>query len=121
MATGWAAHPYAPRSTAETRHAMSYRRYRVPMAHAEASCPHCQGRVFAIPGDPSWFLPDGGEVVDSGYRVDCEPDVAGVPPTATEHGSGILHVYVCQVPRPLPPIAVEASAPMVNRSRRSRE
>ena len=112
IAEGWAAHPYAPRSTEQAMVAMSFSRLRVPPNTAPASCPFCQRPVYAVPGEPDFLFGDGIVVHDPGFRVDCEPDVAGVVPTAEAWGSGISHTHVCGVPRPLPPKADAASATM---------
>lgn len=105
MAEGWAAHPYAPRSTQQTLRPTEYRRYRVPAGTVAASCPSCHAPIYHVPGDPEWTDENGTTHADAGFRVDCEPDVAGVIPTPEAWGSGILHGYVCSIPRPLPTVA----------------
>lgn len=116
IAEGWAAHPYAPRSTEQTLVAMSYRRLRVPPGTTATTCPFCDRPMYCVPGDPNLVCGDGTVVHDPGYRVDCEPDVAGVVPTAEAWGSGISHSYVCGVPRPLPLKADASSATMPDRT-----
>lgn len=103
MAEGFAAHPYAPRSTLDTMRSTSFTRHLIPPDTQPRACAGCGNTVYWINEVPEHEDAEGNLMGESHSTVDADPDVAGVAPVPPSlWGSGIIHTLLCGVPRPLP-------------------
>ena len=103
MAEGFAAHPYAPRSTLDTMRKTSFTRYLIAPETQPSACGHCGRIIYRIQDEPEHVDTEGRTIGASFAAIDADPDVAGVAPEPpSTFGSGISHTLLCGIPRPLP-------------------
>jgi len=103
MAEGFAAHPYAPRSTLDTMRRTSFTRYLIAPETQPSLCGHCGRTIYRIQEEPEHVDTEGRTIGASFAAIDADPDVAGVAPEPpSTFGSGISHTLLCGIPRPLP-------------------
>jgi len=103
MAEGFAAHPYAPRSTLDTMRKTSFTRYLIAPETPPSACGHCGRTIYRIQEEPEHLDTEGRTIGASFAAIDADPDVAGVAPEPpSTFGSGIAHTLLCGIPRPLP-------------------
>ena len=103
MAEGFAAHPYAPRSTLDTMRKTAFTRYLIAPETPPSACGHCGRTIYRIQEEPEHVDTEGRTIGASFAAIDADPDVAGVAPEPpSTFGSGIAHTLLCGIPRPLP-------------------
>ena len=103
MAEGFAAHPYAPRSTLDTLRKTSFTRHLIVPEAQPSACVHCGRTIYRINEEPEHLDTEGRTIGASFSAIDADPDVAGVAPEPpSTWGSGIDHTLLCGIPRPLP-------------------
>ena len=103
IAEGFAAHPYAPRSTLDTMRKTSFTRYLIAPETQPSLCGHCGRTIYRIQDEPEHVDTEGRTIGASFAAIDADPDVAGVAPEPpSTFGSGISHTLLCGIPRPLP-------------------